>query len=238
MRRNLTFFKASLLDIRNEWSWYLLLMLVTPLSTVFFLKMVASDSIGTEVYLTGSIVMCFGTGVFLGLGQTISVYKSTRALDYYLQFSIPRYFIMLTLMVRTIILTLPSVAVLIAINYALSDNHVYLGLPFFLSLFLTSTTLAGIGTLIGILSKNPQVASVLTQVITPVLIYLAPVFYSADLLPLGWRWLTYLLPTTYAADSLKEALFNNGYSFAMLILFFMSIVSVLLSTVVTDWRKR
>jgi len=237
MYKYIILFKASLLDIRNEWSWYLLLMLASPLSILFFLLVIVGDNIGLSTFITGSVIMVLGTGVFLGLGQTLSMYKATGSLNYYLTFPLSRAAIMLSIMFRTVLLTLPSLIVLLIINSIISQDRVYLGFPFFVSLVLTSTSLAGLGTIIGITSKNMQVASILTQIITPIMIYLAPVFYEQDRLPAFFRWLSYILPTTYASISLRTALQTNMFSYATIVLAIVSIISIVYSTVALDWRS-
>lgn len=213
MLKTLTIFKASLLEIRNEWSWYLILMTIQPLSLLFFVKILSNDTLNFEAYIIGSVIMIFGTGVFLSLGQTFSLYRQTSALDYYMSLPVSKTAIILSLVIKNVILSLPSLGILLLMGSILYSVNVFIGFPFLLAFILTSLSLAGLGTMIGVLSKNMQVASILTQVLTPIFTYLAPVFVEHESQPRILYYISYLFPTTYAANSLRAALIDNIISF-------------------------
>ncbi|ERJ83260.1 ABC-2 type transporter [Peptostreptococcaceae bacterium oral taxon 113 str. W5053] len=235
MYKHWIIFKAALLDIRNEWSWYLILMLVNPLSVLFFLKIIARDSIDFPSYIVGSIVMTFGTGIFLSLGQTFALYKARSSLDYYLVLPLSKNEIILSQIFRNIILSAPSMTMVIIIGIFLYGVRIPISIYFILAIMLTSVSLAGLGTMIGVLSRNVQIASILTQIITPILTYLAPVFVPQSELPLKLRAISYLLPTTYASNSLRAAL-RGELTIDYLILFLIGIISFLYVVRVLDWR--
>lgn len=237
MYKHLVIFKAALLDIRNEWSWYLILMIVNPLSILFFLRIIIGDAIDFEAYVTGSIVMTFGTGVFLSLGQTFSFYKATASLDYYLSLPLSKVEIILSLVFRNIILSLPSMLVMLAIGAYFYDAKVAIGFPFVLAVLLTSLSLAGLGTMIGVSSKNMQTASILTQILTPIFTYLAPVFIPQSTLPPILAYVSYFLPTTYAANALRAAMQSNACSFDMVILAVIGLVCMFIVARLFDWRN-
>ena len=237
MYKYYTLFKASLLDIRNEWSWYLILMFVSPLSIILFLFIVSGGGIGMSSFVSGSIVMVLGTGVFLGIGQTLAMYRFTGSLDYYSTFPLARISVVLAIMFRTIILSFPALIVLFVVIAAVQGESFYLGFPFFVTLVLTSLTLAGLGAIVGITAKNMQVASILTQVLTPVMIYLAPVFYEPDQMPRIPMLISYVIPTTYVAQSIRIAMNENVFSVYTLVLLVICLCSVVYSTLILDWRE-
>lgn len=237
MYKHIILFKAALLDIRNEWSWYLLLMIVSPLSILFFLQIIAGGLIDYNSYIVGSIVMTFGTGIFLSLGQTFALYKATSSMDYYLALPLSKIEIIVSLVFRNIILSIPSMAFILLIGAFLYNVTIVIGLPLIIAIFLTSVSLAGVGTMIGVCSKNMQIASILTQVLTPIFTYLAPVFVIQSKLPKFVLYISYLLPTTYAANAMRNALQSNTYSYDYIILTLISVVSLFYVSKVLDWRN-
>jgi ABC-2 type transport system permease protein len=237
MYKYFTILKSALLDIRNEWTWYLLLMIANPLATLLFLTIVAGKAINFSGYIVGTIVMTFGTGIFLSLGQTFALYKETSSLDYYLALPLPKGLIMMSLILRNVLLSLPSMIIILIIGSFVYSVNISIGFPFILAILLTSISLAGIGTMIGVYAKNIQVASIATQVLTPILIYLAPVFITMDALPRPLQLIAYLLPTTYSANALRAAMEHNVLSIDFLVLGLLGFVSIFLSTYVMDWRQ-
>ena len=237
MYKHFSIFKVALLDIRNEWSWYLLLMIVNPMAILLFLHFVLGDAIDFVSYITGTIVMTFGTGVFLSLGQIFALYKVTNALDYYLSFPLSKLEIILSLVFRNIVLSLPSIVVILGIGTFLFEVDVYLGLPFFIALLLISLSLAALGVMVGISSKNMQVASIITQILVPIFTYIAPVFIPQTALPIPLLYISYFIPTTYAANALRTAMKTNSFSIDFVILTFFVFISLIIVSRKLDWRN-
>lgn len=237
MNRIFTLFKSMLLDIRNEWSWYFILMLVTPLSLLFFLKFIAGDNIVYEDYLVGSIIMTFGTGVFLSLGQSFSYYKASSALDYYLSLPLPKLGIILAIMLRNIILSIPSLIVLFFIGAIQYHTYIPMNFPFICAIILTSTSLAGLGVIVGVTSKNMQMASILTQILNPILIYIAPVFTTITNLPSIVQKFSYFLPTTYQANALRISIHAYQFSFDHIILLLLTVITLYFTVKNVNWMK-
>lgn len=237
MYKHYIIFKSALLDIRNEWSWYLILMITNPLAILFFLRVVLGANISFLSYIVGSVIMTFGTGVFLSLGQTFAFYKATSSLDYYMALPLSKNEIILSLVFRNIILSLPSLLIIIVVGSIIYNAPIHLGLPFFVVIILTSLSLAGIGTIIGVGTKDMQVASILTQILNPLFVYLAPVFVVQSALPAVVSYLSYLFPTTYAANALRSALIENAFSIDTLILAVISFASLFIVSKLIDWRN-
>lgn len=229
-------FKAALLDIRTQWAWYLLLMMANPLAVLLFLQIIAKGVIDFDAYMTGSVVMTFGTGIFLSLGQTISHYKKTAALDYYLSLPLSKEEIVLSQVFRNIVLSLPSMIIISLIGTAIYHVKISLNLLFFLAVLLTSISLAGLGTMIGVLSPTMQVASIMTQVVTPILIYLAPVFVTVAELPKPIQLISYVFPTRYAANAIRAAI-SGQWSLDYLVLFLIGGLSMMYVVKFVDWRQ-
>ncbi|MDR2045228.1 MAG: ABC transporter permease [Clostridium sp.] len=237
MRKNVQLFVSALLDIRNEWTWYLLLMTVSPLSILLFLRLVVGDGIDFEAYVVGSVMMTFGTGIFLGLGQNFAYYKATSALDYYLALPLSKGMIIASLVFRNIVLSIPSTAVLILVGLSLYQVELFIGFPFLVTLVLTSFSLAGMGTMIGVCSRNMQVASILTQVLAPVFTYLAPVFLPQSEMPGILGAISYIFPTTYAANALRGALLHDQFTVDTPVLIVIAVVSMAAVSKFVDWSK-
>ncbi|WP_425453556.1 ABC transporter permease [Paenibacillus prosopidis] len=58
-------------------------------------------------------------------------------------------------------------------------------------------------------SPNHQLTNMLVQALMMVVAFLSPVMVEIDQLPSPLQWLSYIFPTTYAADAMRNVLLNG-----------------------------
>jgi ABC-2 type transport system permease protein len=108
-----------------------------------------------------------------------------------------------------------------------------------LVLILSAYAMSGLGAFIGFWSPTAQVAGIATQVIQALVILFAPVYIPFERLPHPLQVTAHLLPTTYAAQALREAVAGGTWLELwpeMLILFGFATISLGVIPLKLDWR--
>jgi ABC-type multidrug transport system permease subunit len=70
---------------------------------------------------------------------------------------------------------------------------------------LAGYSLAGLGAFVGLFSRDGQTAGLVTQIIDPLIVFLAPVYIPIERLPRFLQHTAKLLPTTYVANALRAS---------------------------------
>ena len=230
--------KTSLFVIRQEWVWYILMACITPLSLMFFLGFYFKyDNPDMLLFIiTGNMVMSLVTSAMLTLGQDFGRLKQVKGFDYYATLPISKISIIVAFVTRTTLLSLPSVAIIFVIG------SVYLNIPFNLHpiilvvIILGGYSLSGIGAIIGIYSKDAQTASLITQIVHPLIVFLAPVLIPEKSLPKIIMYVSYVIPTKYVANAFRYAVQGKISYIDIIILLTISVASVYLVGIKLDWR--
>ncbi len=97
-----------------------------------------------------------------------------------------------------------------------------------------------VGFLIANSSKDPRVITSTAQVVAFGFALFAPVFYPIEVIPLSLRWISLLIPTTFASILVRDSLLGDLGSFALYLTPFVVMTIVLLSMVVhtVKWRTK
>lgn len=231
-------FKTSLFIIREDWLWYLLMICIRPLSIMIFLGFYFQDSSNDIILfiITGNMVMSIVTGTMLTLGQNLGMLKQYKAFDYYATLPVSKIALIIALVTRTTILVLPSMLTIFLIG------NFYFGLEMtfhpliLLIIFISGYSLSGIGAIIGIYSRNMQTASLITQIVQPIVVFMAPVMIPENYLPRILKYTSHLMPTTYVARALRGAVVGQIAYFDLVIILIVSVISIYLVGVKLDWR--
>lgn len=91
--------------------------------------------------------------------------------------------------------------------------------------------------MIGIYSKNIKMCSLLTQIVQPLIVFLAPVMIPYEILPLPLKYTSYIIPTKYVAEAFRQALNNKVDYFGIGILCIISLLSIYLVCYKMDWSR-
>lgn len=230
---------AELLSLRLNWKWSLLIVLISPLSILFFLYLLAGNNADYMPYaITGNVVMSLVTGTMLTLGQELGVLKQIRGFDYYAALPIRKMNLILAYLIRATVTTMPSILVLMLIGKYVLKIPVSFHPSLLVILFLSGISLAAVGTFIGIYSKNAEQAGILTQVFQPLIVYCAPVFIPQEHMPAAIRWISYGIPTTYVANAVRAS-FRAEFDWkSIFVLLLFSMLSVLLVEFKMEWRQK
>jgi len=235
--------KGQMYSLRLNWFWYVVLLSISPLSYMFFLWFYSSNAATAEASLyaiSGSIASSAVTAAMLSLGQTIGSMRESNVLEFYATLPVNKLAFVAALAGRGVLFAFPSALVVfligaIGLGLQLWSHLGLLAIAYFAGAF----SLAGVGAFIGFYSRTPETASLVTQVVNPLLVLFAPVYMPIDRLPQWLQATARVLPTTYAAEAMRAALGLGDmqvFGRDVLILLLFGMATLLLSLRRTSWR--
>lgn len=234
-------FRIQFAIVRDSWVWVVLMATMFPLTTTLFMSFFA-DNPSEEMMIriiAGNLI--FGVIVMgmNGMGQEISWQKHEGHFTYYASLPISKINFVLANLFRGLLNTIPSFVILGMIGQLIYgiQFHYSWGLP--LVIILSLASVVGIGVYIGFWSPNHQLTNMLVQALMMVVTFLSPVMVEIDQLPAPLQWLSYIFPTTYAADAMRNVLltgWSRGVMLDCVVLLGYSLVTIVLINKMVNWR--
>lgn len=131
--------KTRLFEIRESWVWYLIMVCITPLSFIITLGIYfkGTDTRLLEFIVSGNMVMGMVTGSMLTLGQNLGFEKEYKGFDYYATLPISKSAIIISYVISSTILTLPSTIIIYIIG------NILFGLNFQVSIVIVPVIFLG-----------------------------------------------------------------------------------------------
>ncbi|NBD26880.1 ABC transporter permease [Paenibacillus glycinis] len=236
-------FRIQFAIIRDSWVWVVLMATLLPLAMILFMNFFMENPTPETMVriLAGNLI--FGV-IVMGLnsmGQEISWQKHQGHFTFYASLPISKLNFVIANMLRGLMSTLPSFIILGAIGqYVLGvEIHYSWGLP--VVVLLSMSSVVGAGVALGFWSPSHQLTNVLAQSLMMVVSFLSPVMVEMSSLPPFVQWISYLLPTTYAADAMRAMLlggWNTGVLADCLIMLGFTAASVVLINRLVNWRVK
>lgn len=233
--------RGELYSLRLSWFWYLFHMALSPLLYMFLLYLFGGRG-RPEVTLfvvSGSLAQGLTTASMLTLGQNIGSLKDQHAFEYYATLPISRVTFLLATATRAVLFSLPSFLTILCVGTLTLQLPIRLSLLILPVVLLAGYCLAGLGAFIGFYSPTGQVASLATQVLTGLMVSLAPVYLAMEQLPGFLRTTAHFIPTTYVASALRAVLSGQVGPRTWLdlgVLAAVTLVSMWLVARKLDWR--
>ncbi|MGW8375612.1 ABC transporter permease [Streptomyces sp. ODS28] len=205
------FIDLGLMQLSNwRWSWRAMVVtgIITPLMSIIALGSFArSGGQQALVYvLTGSIVLALMFENQNKVAQNFSFMKAMGTLDFFGTLPIRRYIVILATVLAFFVLSVPSVLVTLFLGSFVLDVDLSVSPLVLLVIPLCVLPLAGIGAIIGVVSRTQEEASSFTLMLTILMLFLGPVIIPADRLPDWLIAVSHFSPTNYAADAMREVL--------------------------------
>lgn len=239
LRSFLLLLLGEMFSLRLEWFWYIAQVSFVPLTYLVFVRLLWSDP-GSVVYaVAGGLVTSVSMSAMLSLGQYIGVLKESHAYEHYAALPISIRTFIAAIATRGVILSLPSLIVVMIIGRFLLG--VELPIAAVIILLLGAYAMSGLGALIGFWSSTGETASLLTQVAQTVIIFFAPIFVPVSRLPQFLQHSASLMPTSYVAHALRAAMAGqpvNTYSTDIAVLVGFTVISLGLAPLRLQWRQR
>ncbi|MNX84411.1 ABC-2 type transporter [compost metagenome] len=174
-----------------------------------------------------------------GLGNHISWSKQQGHFTFYASLPISKINFLLAFIIRGLLMTLPSVIIMTVVGHFVFHVDIHLTVGLIPIVLLAITGSAGFGTLIGFLSPNQDMTTMITNLLMVFLNFLTPVMIDIHQLPSVLQVVSYFFPTTYAADGLKQLLqgiWSTSVTIDMLALLAFTCLSVWIVVKKMDWR--
>lgn len=230
--------RAELLTLRLDWKWSFLVVLLNPLGMLFFLYFIFQKNGDYQLYIiTGNMVMSLVTGTMLTLGQELGLLKQIRGFDYYATLPIRKIFLITAFITRSTLTTIPSMLILLLAGRFLLNINIIFHPSLIIVLLLSGYSLSALGGFIGLYSRDVNQASMMTQIIQPIIVYVAPVFIPIEYMPKTINLISYIIPTKYVAQALRASCIGVFDYKSIIILLLFCIVSVILIEFKMDWRN-
>lgn len=228
--------------VRDSWVWVLIMATLFPLTTLLFMRFfISSPDPGTIArIISGNMI--FGVIVMglNGLGQEISWQKHQGHFTFYAALPISKVNFVLANLLRGIMNTLPSFLIMALIGHLIYGIRFNLSWELPLVFILSLTSIVGVGVSIGFWSPNHQLTNILTQVAMMLISFLTPVMVEMNQLPLPIQWISYGLPTTYAADALRHVLlegWTEGVAWDCAFMLGFTLLTYVIITRTVSWRE-
>jgi len=235
--------KGNLLELRMSWTWYLAFASFDAVMFLIFMWLVIGRGNPDSILfvITGSLTQSLTMSGMLSLGQDIGRMKEYAVFDYYATLPISKTSFIMALVGSSLLRTLPSMILCLAFATVVLNVPIRPNVLLPITALLGGFSLVGIGAVIGFYSKTGRIASYATQIVSPILTYLAPVFYPAESLPRFLQITSRFVPTTYVARLLRAGLSGGQISsnypdLAVLALFTWLSIGLVFPRL--DWRSR
>lgn len=234
-------FRIQFSIIRDQWAFVLLLASMFPLTTLFFMKIFTANPTPELMIklISGNMVFAIIVMGMDSMAQEISWQKHQGHFVFYASLPISKINFIFANLLRGFMSTFPSVIILAAIGRWVFHVPFYYSWGLIPVLLLSIMSVVGIGVMLGFWSPNHQFLNMVSQFLMMIVSFLTPIFVEMHQLPIVMQWISRFLPTTYAAESLKQMLtsgWDQSVTINMFILMFFSLGSLVIINKLVHWR--
>jgi len=196
----------SVYEMRN-FPIVLINTVLSPLSFLVVIVFVSHGALLGEAILGGFIMSMFSAGV--GLQSDLSHLKNDFKLqDMVVSSPTTWQSYMFGMALSEIVYSLPALAVLVALAYYFMNLTATAVLAFVGVLLLMFLTSIAIGFTLSTFSTDIVQSFAFSRLVSTLFSTIPPVYYPITYIPLPYRYVAYLSPTTYAAELAQSA---SGY---------------------------
>ncbi len=235
-------FRIQLASMRREAGPFLLAALVFPSGMYLFASAVRGEGVNREQnplrFLAGSIVFSLSLTSISWLGYLLLENRFTGRLKLFATLPIaPSSYVFGVLVFALAQAAVGTTALLIvgrAVGVQMRPNFPLL----LVVILLTILCLCGLGVVVAACARSFSQGSLLTDTLGAGLVFLAPVYYTPEMMPRSLRMFAQLLPTTFAAQAVKTTL-GGGHAIGveLLVLSLMAIATLGLGFRLMRWRE-
>ncbi|MFC4099489.1 ABC transporter permease [Paenibacillus xanthanilyticus] len=227
--------------IRNSWVWIIVMATLIPMTTIIFMRFFITDPSYENIVqiLAGNLLFGIIVMGLNGLGQEISFQKHQDHFTFYASLPISKFNFVLANMIRGLMSTVPSFVILLFLGQWMFDVTLHMTPALPLVALLCLTSVVGVGIILGFWSPSHQLTNILCQALMMLITFLSPVMVTADQLPTVVQWISYALPTTYAADAMRQVLLHGwttGVLIDCLVMLAFSVLSLFIVSRLVSWR--
>ncbi|BFH73025.1 ABC transporter permease [Sulfurisphaera javensis] len=162
--------------------------------------------------LSGTITFYMSIGIFVTVSQSLGYERRSGRFSLMVSAGIPKELYALSIALGNGISTLIMIPIVIIIGYFLLHVIVKSILFLLISIITSIFTSSMLGITVGLGIKNFYAVNQYSQIIGFVLTFFAPVYYPITYIPIPFRYLTLLEPTTYMSQAIYNAFIGSSFS--------------------------
>ncbi|MDR2699587.1 MAG: ABC transporter permease [Nitrososphaerota archaeon] len=139
-----------------------------------------------------------------------------------------------------IVLSLAGFLLMVGVGVFAFGAHITLSLWLIPFLFLGPMLFASLGMLVGTVTKNPETAGVIGNIVTFPMMFLAGTFFPIDSMPGYLQSVAHVLPLFYVTEGLNNVMVYNNISSALIdvaVLGVITLVIFILAVKLFKWRE-
>ena len=139
-----------------------------------------------------------------------------------------------------IVLTIASFVLMVAVGILLFGAHVTLTAGLIPFLLIGPTFFASLGMLVGTVTKDPETAGVIGNIVTFPMMFLSGTFFPISLMPLYLQDIAHVLPLFYVVEGLNNVMVYGNYTGAIIDLSVIAIITTIvfvLAARLFKWRE-
>jgi len=139
-----------------------------------------------------------------------------------------------------IVLTVLSFLLMVTVGVALFGAHVTLTVWLIPFLVLGPTLFASLGMLVGTVTKNPETAGVIGNIVTFPMMFLAGTFFPISIMPQYLQSIAHVLPLYYIVEGLNNVMVYANYTGAVIDLAVVAVITVVIFAAAVrlfKWRE-
>lgn len=162
--------------------------------------------------ISGTITFYISIGIFVSVSQSLSYERISGRFSLLVSTGIPKEIYALSVALSNGISTLVMIPVIAIIGYFLLHVVVKSVLFLLISLITSVFTSSMLGITLGLGIKNYYAVTQYSQILGFALTFFAPVYYPITYIPMPYRYLTLLEPTTYMSQAIYNAFIGSSFS--------------------------
>ncbi|HUT17326.1 MAG TPA: ABC transporter permease [Acidobacteriota bacterium] len=139
-----------------------------------------------------------------------------------------------------IVLTVLSFLLMVTVGVVLFGAHVTLTVWLIPFLVLGPTLFASLGMLVGTVTKNPETAGVIGNIVTFPMMFLAGTFFPISIMPQYLQSIAHVLPLYYIVEGLNNVMVYANYTGAVIDLAVVAVITVVIFAAAVrlfKWRE-
>lgn len=139
-----------------------------------------------------------------------------------------------------IVLTVLSFLLMVTVGVMLFGAHVTLTVWLIPFLVLGPTLFASLGMLVGTVTKNPETAGVIGNIVTFPMMFLAGTFFPISIMPQYLQSIAHVLPLYYIVEGLNNVMVYANYTGAVIDLAVVAVITVIIFAAAVrlfKWRE-
>jgi len=139
-----------------------------------------------------------------------------------------------------IVLTVLSFLLMVTVGVVLFGAHVTLTVWLIPFLVLGPTLFASLGMLVGTVTKNPETAGVIGNIVTSPMMFLAGTFFPISIMPQYLQSIAHILPLYYIVEGVNNVMGYANYTGAVIDLAVVAVITVVIFAAAVrlfKWRE-